>query len=132
MDCGGDGQFGGLLLLELCQRQQMVVSRTLFRIGKDSVRADNLPESQRGVRVAGLEVGMGTFDGPPECGPKTFRVIARQGAEQIVKRVHRRSRCRISTSPTEILAANLAAEYASTSFTAALRMLIQWGKKMTD
>jgi len=118
MNRGRDRELGGLLLLVLRQRQQMVVSRALFGIGQDSVRADDLPEPQRGVRIARLEVGMGTLDGPPERGPKTFGVIARQSAEQIVKRVHRRSRCRISASPTEILAANLAAEHASTSFTA--------------
>src|ERR1700724_2522550 len=85
----------------------MVVSRPPPSIAKDFVGADDLPELQRGIGIVRMDVGMGPFDGSTECGPEIFSVIARKSPEQIVKRLHRRSRCWISSSPTEISAANL-------------------------
>jgi hypothetical protein len=36
----------------------MVVSRALLLIGKDFVGSHDLPELQRGIRVAGIDVGV--------------------------------------------------------------------------
>ena len=86
------------LLLPAREHQQMVVSRALVRIDKDFVGADDLPEFQRRVRIARSEVGMSALDGSAKRGPEILSVIARKSAKQIVKRVHRRSRCRILVS----------------------------------
>ena len=73
--------FGYLLLLQVGEAEQMVVSRALFGIAKDFVGADDLPESQRRVGIVGSEVGVGALDGLPECRPETFGIIMRKGPE---------------------------------------------------
>src|ERR1700730_1516016 len=103
----------------------MVVSRALFCIAKDFVGADDLPEFQRSVRIARSEVGMSTFDGSAKCGPEILSVIVWKSPEQIVKRVHRRSRCRISSSPSEIPTAKLLRSSRSTEFHRMRRWLVQ-------
>jgi len=100
---GRDREFGGLLLLELRQRQQMVVSRPLFRIGKDSVRADDLPELQRGIGITGPDVGMAAFDGITERRPEGFGVVVGKRSEQIVKGFHNCSRSYYPSSPTPLI-----------------------------
>ena len=89
----------------------MVVSLALFRVDKDFVGADDLPEFQRSVRIARSEVGVSALDGSAKRGPQTFGVIARKSAKQIIKRVHRRARCRILV-PARNSSCEFAAEYA--------------------
>jgi hypothetical protein len=71
----------------------MVVSLALLSIGKDFIGADDLSESERSIRIVRSDVGVGAFDGSTERGPETFSVIVWKRPEQIVKRLHRRSRC---------------------------------------
>src|ERR1700722_7400783 len=71
----------------------MVVGRALLVIAEDIVGADDLPEFQRGFGIVRSDVGMGAFDGSSERGPETFGVIVWKSPEQIVQRIHRRSRC---------------------------------------
>ena len=85
----------------------MVVSRALLSISKDFVGTDDLPEFQRSIGIVRSDVGVGAFDGVAERGPEAFSVIVWKGLKQLVKRFHRRSRCWISSSPSEIPAANL-------------------------
>ena len=106
MNPGGDGMRIRRVILQARNLQQIVVSRTLFRIAQDFVGADDLPEFQRGIWIARSEVGMGPFDGSTECGPETFGVIAWKSLKQIVKRFHRRTRRWIASAPSEIPAAN--------------------------
>src|ERR1700704_6033905 len=92
----GDGGFGGRLLLQARELQQIIVSRALLVVAKDFAGIDDLPEFKRGIRIARPEVGVGALDGIAERGPKTLSVIVRKSPEQIVKRRHRRSRRWIS------------------------------------
>jgi hypothetical protein len=62
------------------------------RICKDFVGTNDLPEFQRSILIARSDVGVGAFDGLTECGPETFSVIVWKSPEQIIKRLHRRSR----------------------------------------
>ena len=84
---------GSLLLLQARELQKIVIGPALLGIAEDFAGADDLPEFQRRVGIAGAKVGMGAFDGPAERGPETFGVVGRKRPEQIVKRLHRRSRC---------------------------------------
>ena len=77
----------------------MVVSLPLLLIAEDFVGADDLPELQGGVGIAGTEIGMGAFDGFAEGGPETLGIIVRKGAKQIVKR--RRLSLRVSSPPSK-------------------------------
>ena len=70
----------------------MVVSRALLGICKDFVGTDDLPEFQRSIRIARSDVGVGAFDGLTECSPETFSIIGWKSPEQIIRRLHRRSR----------------------------------------
>ncbi len=107
MNPRGGGAPGPQLLLQVRKIQQMVIGRPLFDIAKDFVGADDLPELQRRVGIARVDVGVSTFHGLTEGGPETFSIILRKGPKQIVKRFHPRPRCWISWSPSEIPAANL-------------------------
>jgi hypothetical protein len=60
----------------------------LLDIAKDLVGAHDLPELQRRVGVAGMDVGVSTLDGLTERGPETFGIILRKSPKQIVKRCH--------------------------------------------
>jgi hypothetical protein len=71
----------------------MVISFALLGIAQNLVRTDDLPESDRSIRIARSDVGVGTFDGCSESGPEIFGVIVRKRSKQIVKRLHHRSRC---------------------------------------
>jgi hypothetical protein len=101
------GLLGYRYLLLVREREQMVVSHALLGIAQDFVGADDLPKFQRRIGIVRPQVGVGAFDGFAERAPQTFGVIVWQGPEQIVKRIHGRSRRWISSSPTEIPAANL-------------------------
>src|SRR5271163_1718977 len=103
----------------------MVACPALLCIAKDFVGADDLSEFQRSIRIARSDVGMNTFDGSAKCGPEILSVITWKSPEQIVKRFHRRSRCRISSSPSEIPRANLLRSTRSTEFHRMRRMLVQ-------
>ncbi len=81
----GSGALERQLLLQARQIQQMVIGRPLLDIAKDFIGADDLPELQRRVGIARMEVGVGAVDGLTEAPP----------------------RCRIFWSPSEIPAANL-------------------------
>jgi hypothetical protein len=85
----------------------MVVGRALLWIAEDFIGANDLPEFQRRIGIVRPQIGVGAFDGCAERAPQTFGVIVWQGPKQIVKRIHDRSRRWISSSPTEIPAANL-------------------------
>ena len=98
---------GSRIFLDAGQHQQVIVDRALLGIAKNLIGAHNLPEPLPSVWITGSEIGMGALDGPAECGPETFGIVLWKRPKQIVKRVHRRSRCRISTSPSEIRAGNL-------------------------
>ena len=69
----------------------MIVGRALVRIGEDAVGADDLPEFESCVGIAGMEVGVGSLDGATEGASQLFGVVARKGSEQIVQRIHRRT-----------------------------------------
>lgn len=90
MNPRGGGAPGPQLLLQVRKIQQMVIGRPLFDIAKDFVGADDLPELQRRVGIARVDVGVSTFHGLTEGGPETFSIILRKGAKQIVKRFHPR------------------------------------------
>ena len=93
MDPARQGQLRRRLLLQPREFQQMVISLALLRIGEDFIGADDLSEFQRSVRIARSEVGVGALDGSTERGPEFFCVIVWKRPEQIVKRLHHRSRC---------------------------------------
>ena len=92
----GGGARGRQLLLQAREIQQMVIGRPLLDIAKDFVGADDLPELQRRVGIAGMDIGVGAFDGLTERGPETFGIILRKGPKQIIKRFHPPLRCWIS------------------------------------
>ena len=87
--CGG-GARGRRLLLQAREIQQVVVGRPQLNIAKDFAGADDLPELQRRVGIAWMDVGVGAFDGLTERGPETFSIILRKSPKQIVKRFHLR------------------------------------------
>ena len=91
MNPDGGGARGRRILLQACEIQQMVIGRPLLNIAKDFVGADDLPELQRRVGIARMDVGVGPFDGLAECGPETLGIILRKSPKQIVKRFHSRS-----------------------------------------
>src|SRR5258705_6357048 len=74
------------LMLEL---QQPIVSRPLLRIAEEGIGVDNLPKSQRSIRVASVEVGMGRLDGFAERLSESFIVGIRTNTEQIIECIHR-------------------------------------------
>src|SRR5258706_1626350 len=86
----GAGALGRQLLLQAREIQQMVIGRPLRDIAKDLVGADDLPELQRRVGIARVDVGVSTFHGLTEGGPETFSIILRKSPEQIVKSFHPR------------------------------------------
>ena len=98
---GGERVLGLRNLLQTRQLEQVIVGRALFSIAEDFVGANDLPELQRSIRIARPQVGVGGFYRPTERGPQTFSIIVRKSTKQIVKRVHPRSRCRISSSPSK-------------------------------
>jgi hypothetical protein len=53
--------------------------------------ADDLPELEACVGIAGMEVGMGALDGAAEGHSQLFGIVARKRSEQIVQGVHRRT-----------------------------------------
>ena len=73
----GEGEHAGRELVDPARRrllrhrrpfdageiQQVIVGRPLVRIVQDLVGAHDLPEPQRRLRIAGIDIGMGTFDG---------------------------------------------------------------------
>ena len=69
-------------------RQQLVIGRTLLGVAEDMVRANELPETQRRIRVVGIGVGMGRLRGPSKSDPQGLGIIVRKGSEQIVERPH--------------------------------------------
>src|SRR5579871_4846184 len=84
---------GGLPgLLFMGEIEQVVIGCTLFIVAKDLVGAQDLPEFLRGVGIPGIEIGMGSLDGTPESGTEFLCVVARQRSEQIVQRLHSRTR----------------------------------------
>jgi hypothetical protein len=85
---GGGGARGSRLLLQPREIQQMVIDGPLLNVAKDFVGADDLPELQRGVGIAGMAVGMSTLDGLTEGGPEIFSIVLRKSPKQIVKRCH--------------------------------------------
>ena len=93
MNPGGDGVPRLRQLLQPREFQQVVVCRALLVIAEDIVGADDLPEFQRGFGIVRSDVGMGAFDGSSKRGPESFGVIVWESPEQIVQRIHRRSRC---------------------------------------
>src|SRR6266446_4983115 len=74
------------LMLEL---QQPIVSRPLLRIAEEGIGVDNLPKSQRSIRVASVEVGMGRLDGFAERLSESFIVGIRTNTEKIIECIHR-------------------------------------------
>jgi hypothetical protein len=76
-------------------RQESVVDRTLLDIAEDAIGGHDLPEQQRGIGVAGVQVGMVRLHGLAESfldcvvigvGPNTKqaieRILARLSAEK--------------------------------------------------
>jgi hypothetical protein len=108
----------------------MIVGRALLAIAKNLVGADDRAKSQRRVRIARPNVGMGALDGPAKRDPQALGVVLWKRPKQIVKRIH----CVLATgtrSPAEIPVAKFSAEHASTNSPLPKIMLIQWGEKMT-
>jgi hypothetical protein len=68
--------------------KQLIVGRALIGIAEDAVRAHQLPETQRGVRIVGIGIGVSRFRGPPKGDPQSLRIIVRKGSEEIVERPH--------------------------------------------
>ena len=79
MNLRGGGALGRQLLFQAREVQQMVIGRPLLNVAKDFVGADDLPELQRRVGIAGMDVGVGAFDGLTESGPQSFGIILRKG-----------------------------------------------------
>src|SRR5260363_422051 len=104
---GRDGELGLLLTLVLRGPEQAVISSTLLLVAEDVVSADDLPKPQRRVGISRVEVGMALLDRLAERCPDVVSVVVRKSSEQIVKRLHDRSRCRFPSSPIEIPTANL-------------------------
>src|SRR5260370_22117332 len=73
-------------MLEL---QQPIVSRPPLRIAEEGIGVDNLPKSQRSIRIASVEVGMGRLDGFAERFSESFIVGIRTNTEQIIECIHR-------------------------------------------
>ena len=61
--CGG-GTSGRRLLLKAREIQQMVIGGPLLNIAKDFVGADDLPELQRRVGIARMDVGVARLRSP--------------------------------------------------------------------
>ena len=61
-----------------------IVGRALLGVRQDVIGAHELPESQRGIRIVGIDVRMGRLSSLAERGPQAFSVIARKSSEQIV------------------------------------------------
>src|SRR6516165_1967861 len=79
-------------LLDAREIQEMVVGGPLLRIVQDFVRANDLPEAQRRLRIARIDVGMAPLDGSAKRRSQTLSVVVRKSSEQIVKRLHTRTR----------------------------------------
>ena len=92
MNRGGDGLLRRRLLLDAGEIEQMIVNRALLLIYQDLIGAHDLAKLDRRIGVAGIDVGVSRFDGFAKRGPDVFSVIVRKRSEQIVKRLHRRSR----------------------------------------
>jgi hypothetical protein len=93
----------------------MVVDRALLLVGQDFVGADDLPESQRGIRIVGPDVGMCALDGPAKRRAQRLGVIVWKSPKQIVKRIHCALAAGFTRPPSEIPVAKFTAEYASTN-----------------
>jgi len=106
---------GCRIFLDLREHQQMVVGRALVLVGKDFVGADDLPESQRGIRIAGPDVGMGALDSLAKRRAQGFCVIVGESPKQFVKRIHCALAAGFTRPPSEIPVAKFTAEYASTN-----------------
>src|SRR3954465_9031623 len=110
----------------------MIIGRALVLIAQDVVGTYDLPEAQRGVGIAWIDVGMGALDRLAKRGPQLFSIIIRKSSEHIVKRLHGRSRRRVLSSPPEIPATNLRWSTRTNRSSTRLTMLIQYGGKMTE
>ena len=77
MNPRGGGALGPQLLLQAREIQQMVIGRPLLDIAQDFVSADDLPELQRRIGIARVDVGVSTFHGLTEGGPEGFSIILR-------------------------------------------------------
>src|SRR5664279_2360604 len=95
----------------MCEAEQMIVNLALLHIAEDFAGADDFPKPQRGVGIAGMQVGMGPLGGPAERGPEFFGVVFRKSPKQIVKRLHHRSR--ISSPPPANSRREFTLEYAT-------------------
>lgn len=93
MELSGVRMLRSLLLFAPGEIQEVVVSGPLLAIREDFARTNDLAKSQRGIGIAGNEIGMGAFDRAAKRGPQGFRIIAWQSAEQIVKRFHTQNSC---------------------------------------
>src|SRR4051794_14686638 len=116
VDLGDDGELGVLLTFVLRGAKQTVVGRALLLVAEDVVGSDDLSKPQSGVGVFGVDVGMALFDRLAKRSPDVLSVVVRKSSEQIVKRLHRRSRCRVPSSPIEIPTANLRWSTRTNSF----------------
>jgi hypothetical protein len=59
--------------------KQLIVRGALLGIVEDTVRANQLPETHRCVRIVGIGVGMSRFRGLPKSDPQSLRIIVRKG-----------------------------------------------------
>jgi hypothetical protein len=105
----GDGALRQLPLFLIGKVEQMVVGCALLVIGKDLIGANDLSELHPCVGIARVKIGMNPLHGTTEGDSELFGIISRKSSEQIVQRIHRRSR-EYSTLSTEIPAANLPVE----------------------
>jgi hypothetical protein len=69
--------FCNLPLFDAGKLQQMIVGCALFGIGKDFAGANDPPEFQPSLWVAGIKVGVGPFGGSTESSPESLsRVLS--------------------------------------------------------
>ncbi len=109
----------------------MVIGRPLLNVAKDFVGADDLPELQRRVGIARMDVGVGAFDGLTEGGAESFGIILRKGPKQIVKRFHPRPAAGFPSLRPKFPPRICCGGLVPTELHRLWTMLIQYGRKMT-
>ena len=103
MDSPGTRMLAGLNPSEL---QEVVIGCALLAIEEDFLGPYDLTEFHSGIGIMRVKIRMCPLDRAAECGSQALGVVARQRAEQIVKRIHARPAVGLSCLPPKMAAAN--------------------------